>query len=148
MKKELLEQIRKELEECKKRKEDNREILSTLIQKHIGEISEEDSNHIYMYMGAFKVGQNGKLFFEERNSENIDFKSYRDLEQQEIHCVMGKDALKFEQKNMVLVPEDYSEQYSFEEEYLDKQIEFLEQSLKTNQEEAKQHLVRTYIKKS
>ena len=64
MKKELLEEIRRELEELKKRKEFDQEHISLLINKYIKEISEKDSYNIYMYMGSFRVGTNGKLFFE------------------------------------------------------------------------------------
>ena len=148
MKKELLEEIRRELEELKKRNEFDQEHISKLINEYIEEISEKDSYNIYMYMGSFRVGKNGKLFFEDRNSTTYDYRLYRNLEQNHDKKVKRENVEFFEKTNTVLIPEDYSKNYSYEEEYANKQREFILLSLKTSQENAKKSMIRSYKKKS
>ena len=146
MKKELLEEIRRELEELKKRKEFDQEHISLLINKYIEEISEKDSYNIYMYMGSFRVGTNGKLFFEDRNSTTYDYRLYRNLEQNHDKKVKRENVEVFEKTNTVLIPEDYSKNYCYEEEYANKQREFILLSLKTSQDKAKKSMIRSYKK--
>lgn len=148
MKKEILEQIRRELEVLKLNGRYSKEEILNVFKKYLNNISDEETNHIYMYMGSFKEGKNGKQIFEEKDSSEKDFSCYKNIEMFRETKIRREFSEEFEQNNTILVPEEYSKDYSYEEEYLKKQREFIEKSLQTSQLEAKNYLVKTYSKKS
>lgn len=150
MRNELLEQIKRELEETKTNQEkDHAEILTDLINKYVPTIQKKDTNHIYIYLGSFKTGLQGKLIFinREEREKFADFSMYQDLEQTQSIRVPISKATRFEQKHFVLIPEEYSDDFNYYEELQKMQVLFLMRTLKSSQEKAKDYLARVYKKK-
>ena len=150
MKRELLEQIKRELEETKQHQEKDRvEILTDLIDKYVPTIQKKDTNHIYIYLGSFKTGLQGKLIYINREERDrfADFSMYQDLEQTQSIRVPISKATRFEQKHFVLIPEEYSKDFNYYEEHQKIQGLFLTHAIESNQEKAKNYLARVYTQK-
>ena len=98
-------------------------------------------------MGSFRIGSQGKWIFENRDSESFEFSLYKDLEQQKPISISRDERETFEKNHLILVPEDYKEDFYYEEEYKEKQQECFRNSILHTQEEAKNILKKSYVKK-
>ena len=147
MKNELLNQMKEELNQKREEKNQQDIIIEKLILKYVPSIKKGETNQIYMYMGSYRFGSQGKWIFENRDSKSFEFSLYKDLEQQKPISISRDERETFEKNHLILVPEDYKEDFYYEEEYKEKQKEFFRNSILHTQEEAKNILKKSYVKK-
>ncbi len=126
--------------------EDDDQIVSSIYNKYIYLIQEDETNGIYVYLGTFRYSDEIDIVHSscdirvKYDDKRADYRLYKNIEQVFAKKININDCKSFERENIILNPNSYYK----EKEYYNIQKEFFITAVKKGQEAARRRILKKY----
>lgn len=133
-------------EDLKQRNLSDIDIIASFYHRHLNKIKEEDTNDIYVYLGTYEYNYEVDIvhgsndFRVDYNSPKANYRIYKNIEYPYIESVPICRCEEFEKNHIIIKPKSHFKN----KEYYKIQEEFFVKAVKTNQEKAKQMILKKY----
>ena len=124
------------------------DIITSFYHTYLYKIKKDETNNIYVYLGTYRnndeidIIHGSNDFKVDYNSPNASYRIYRNIEYPYGESIPISMCDEFEKKHIIIKPNTYLK----EKAYYEIQKDFFIESVKTNQESAKQKILRKYNK--